>query len=186
MINLVKMLADAISQRLDEPFAFFGHSMGAIIGFELAHELRVRRGPTLRHLFVSGCAAPHIPDSLPPMHKLPESELIARLKELGGTPPEVLEDPEIIQLVLPTLRADFQLLETWRYVDRGPLRCPVTAMGGVGDKFVSRADVYAWREHSNAEFSMCMFPGDHFFLQNCRKQMIETILVQLGSLAYLR
>jgi medium-chain acyl-[acyl-carrier-protein] hydrolase len=105
MLALVQAAAEALLPYLDKPFAFFGHSMGALVGFELARQLRRQCDLQPVHLFVSGCFAPDIPDPNP-IHNLPEAELLAELRRLNGVPQEALENTELMRLLLPTLRAD--------------------------------------------------------------------------------
>ncbi|MCA1852371.1 MAG: hypothetical protein LC647_08250 [Beggiatoa sp.] len=157
------------------PFAFFGHSMGALIGFELARQLRRQHGPSPVHLFVSGRGAPQIPPPEPPIHALPEPQFIAEVQHFNGTPTEVLQHPELMQLLIPTLRADFAVCETYTYTTDAPIDCSISAFGGLQDRKVSRERLEAWRDQSRASFSLCMFPGDHFFLHTAEPLLLETI-----------
>ncbi|MCA1566076.1 MAG: thioesterase II family protein [Acidobacteria bacterium] len=161
---LAEALVHALLPHLDKPFAFFGHSMGALISFELARTLRKKYGRAPRQLFVSGRRAPSIPNLEPPTYDLPETEFIETLHNLKGTPGEVLEHPELMKLVLPLLRADFALCETYGYTPAPPLDCPISAFGGLQDAEVTRAHLEGWRTETTATFSLRMFPGDHFFL----------------------
>lgn len=172
---LVKLLTDVISDYLDLPFAFFGHSMGATIGFELAHELIRRRQPLPRHLFVSGRRAPRALREEPLTYGLPEAEFINELRQLEGTPPEVLNNSELLSLLLPLLRADFELIETYQYTCRPRLQCPITAFGGMQDKHISFDDLDAWREETRGEFKLRMLPGNHFFLQDSESEILTTV-----------
>lgn len=115
LLTLVESIAHAIRPLLDMPFAFFGHSMGAIISFELARTLRAQGAGEPAHLFASGHRAPQLPNPVLPMYNLPDSELLKEINRLNGTPPEVLEHPELMQLMLPLLRADFEAIETYSY-----------------------------------------------------------------------
>jgi medium-chain acyl-[acyl-carrier-protein] hydrolase len=173
---LIQALENVLLPALDRPFAFFGHSMGAIVSFELARLLRENNHLSSLKLFVSGRRAPQIPDSDLPIHALPEPEFLKELRRYNGTPEEVLNNTELMQLLLPTLRADFAVLETYIYAPAPPLDCPITAFGGLQDWKASREDLEAWREQTNAAFSLQMFPGDHFFLYSS-----ETLLLQFLS-----
>src|SRR5262249_55388812 len=144
--------------------AFFGHSMGAMISFELARYLRRKHRLSPHHLFVSGRRAPQIPMTEAPSYNLPESGFYEKLRLLNGTPTEVLEQPELMELVLPMLRADFSVVETYAYTTDAPLDCPVTAFGGLQDHRVERGMLEAWREQTTSTFTLRMLPGDHFFL----------------------
>jgi medium-chain acyl-[acyl-carrier-protein] hydrolase len=167
---LVRAAAEAIAPSLDRPFALFGHSMGAMIGFELARRLREQGGPQPERLFVSGRPAPHLPDHDHFTYNLPEAELRRELLRLNGTPREVLEHPELMELMLPLLRADFSVVETYVYRPGEPLGCPITAFGGLRDAEVSPEQLEAWREQTVGEFSLRMLPGGHFFLNDTQAQ----------------
>ena len=173
---LVQAIADALQPYLaDRPFVFFGHSMGAMLGFELARELR-RRGQTLPlHLFVSGRRAPQVPDDNDPIHDLPEAEFIEKLRELNGTPEEVLQHAELMKLLSPVLRADFAVNETYVYKEEEPFDIGISAFGGLGDKEVAREDVGAWKEHTRARFRVRMLPGDHFFIHGNKDMVLEAL-----------
>ena len=162
--SAVRPVSDALAQYCDKPFAFFGHSMGALLSFEIARQFR-REGRRLpEQLFLSGRRAPHIPSEEPPTYDLPAEEFLQSLRKLNGTPAEVLEQPELIQLILPLLRADFALCETYKYVPEPPLDCAFTIYGGLQDPGVTREDLNAWREQTTSSFSLRLLPGDHFFL----------------------
>ena len=179
---LIRDLAPAIPPLLDLPFALFGHSMGAFVAFELARELRRTCGKRPAHLFVSGARAPHLPDREPPMRHLPDAEFAARLRRLNGTPAEVLDTPELLQVVLPTLRSDITLCETYVYRDEEPLDCPITAYGGEGDEKVPVEDLAAWRAHTAGQFRYMVLPGDHFFLLGARAELLRSLSDELSSL----
>ncbi|HEX3253015.1 MAG TPA: thioesterase II family protein [Pyrinomonadaceae bacterium] len=176
---LVHELAEAILPELDKPFAFFGHSMGALIAFELTHQLRKLNLPSPAHLIVSGRSAPHLPDTDPQTHDLPEKEFLEELRRLNGTPAEALDHPELMQLMLPILRADFAICETYSYEDRPVLDCPITALGGLDDANVSREELASWRERTSGAFTMRMFPGDHFYLHTSQSPLLETVTALL-------
>jgi medium-chain acyl-[acyl-carrier-protein] hydrolase len=161
---LIAALTDAVGPQLQAPFAIYGHSLGALLGFRLAHELRLRshRGPV--HLFVSGRRAPQIPEPSPACH-LPEPQFLARLRRLGGIPDAVLQEPELMAIFLPILRADFALSEATMAVPEDPLDCPITALGGLGDERATMDELDAWRVQTSAAFERETFPGGHFFIQ---------------------
>jgi medium-chain acyl-[acyl-carrier-protein] hydrolase len=180
--TLVRTLAEALLPYLDQPFAFFGHSMGALIGFELAHRLRERESPAPVQLFVSGHRAPQLDRDRLAAYDLPEPEFLEELRRINGTPQEVLEHPELIQLMLPLLRADFKVVQTYLYAPRPPLDAPITAFGGLGDEDVSREQLAGWREQTRAEFSLHMLPGDHFFIQTSEALLLEVLSSRLDQL----
>jgi medium-chain acyl-[acyl-carrier-protein] hydrolase len=175
---LVQALARAIRPYLDVPFAFFGHSLGALISFELARRLE----PTPRHLFVSGRRAPQIPDRASPIHQLPEIEFVEEIRRLNGTPEGVLQSAELRQLFLPLLRADFAVHETYVYAAGVPLDCPITAFGGRQDSSVSREALGAWRAQTRRSFTLHMLPGDHFFPHSSRALLLRTLSQELTRL----
>jgi medium-chain acyl-[acyl-carrier-protein] hydrolase len=172
---LVQATAAGLWPYLDRPFALFGHSLGALLSFELARYLRRHYGLSAVHLFVSGHGAPHLRAADPPCYALPEAEFVAKLRALHGTPDEVLNNAELRELILPILRADFAACETYVYEDGEPLDCPISAFGGLQDACVSRADLEAWSTHTRADFSARRLPGDHFFLHPARAQLIRML-----------
>jgi medium-chain acyl-[acyl-carrier-protein] hydrolase len=177
--SLVEAIAEAILPYLDMPFAFFGHSMGAIISFELARHLRRRGGPMPSHIFVSGRRAPQLKVKDSVTYNLPEAEFAEELRRLNGTPRAVLENAELMQLVIPLLRADFEVCQTYQYTDEPPLNCPISAFGGLQDQEVSSEMVEAWREQTNGPFRMWMLPGDHFFINSAQPHLLRILSQQL-------
>lgn len=180
---LVQKLTSALLPYLDKPFAFFGHSMGGLVSFELARLLRRDYGLIPVHLLVSSHRAPQIPDPDPPIHALPEPELLQELRRFNGTPEAVLENAELMQLLLPTLRADFAVIETYAYTPEAPLNCPITVFGGLQDQEVSYDELEAWREQTNAAFLLQMFPGDHFFLHSDQLPLLQSLSRTLHRIA---
>jgi medium-chain acyl-[acyl-carrier-protein] hydrolase len=172
---LVDVLATAILADLPPRFAFWGHSMGGMIGFELARELRRRgqRGPLA--LFVSGRSAPHVVDPDPPSFNLPDDEFIAELRRLKGTPEEVLASAELKEFFLPVIRADFELVETYAYHEEAPLACPIYAYGGLQDTTVPVINLKEWQKQTSGGFKLRMFRGDHFFIQTCPGDVIPAL-----------
>jgi medium-chain acyl-[acyl-carrier-protein] hydrolase len=172
--ELVSQLADAVAPQLQAPFVFYGHSLGAVLAFHFARELR-RRGCTApAHLFVSGRRAPQLPEPAP-MHGLPEGQLIDRLRRLGGIPDAVLAEPELVAYFLPLLRADISVVEAEDYVDEPPLSCPITALGGLADEKARVAELDAWAAQTHAAFEREMFPGGHFFIQTSRAAFLGAL-----------
>jgi medium-chain acyl-[acyl-carrier-protein] hydrolase len=180
MDPLVKALARAIRPYLDRPFAFFGHSLGAKIGFELARRLRAPGASGPVYLFFSGSNAPQMTDSDPPIHTLPDAEFLETLRRFNGTPEALLQNEELLQLFLPTLRADIALHETYRYVPGEPFDCPISAFGGREDDEVSRDGLAAWHAQTRGAFTLRMFPGDHFFLRSARTLLLEAVFRDLS------
>jgi medium-chain acyl-[acyl-carrier-protein] hydrolase len=176
---LVQALAQALAPLLDKPFAFFGHSLGALVGFELARQLRRQSGVQPVRLFVSADRAPQIPHRDRPIHALPEEEFLQELRRLNGIPGKVLEEAELMQIMLPVLRADFAVYETYVYSTEPPLDCPISTFGGLQDARVSRGDLEAWRDQTSGSFSLRMFPGDHFFLNTTQPLLLQALSQEL-------
>jgi medium-chain acyl-[acyl-carrier-protein] hydrolase len=172
---LVETIAQSILPYLDKPFAFFGHSMGAKISFELAQRLLTNNTLTPTHLFISASRAPHLPTRRRPLHDLPEDEFIEELRLLNGTPKEVLEHPELMKLMIPILRADFSINETYQHSAAPALDLPITAFGGLQDQNVSREDLEAWRDYTSASFTTRMLPGDHFFIHVSQSVLLRAV-----------
>lgn len=180
---LTTAIADALQPYMNLPFVFFGHSMGAALGFELARELRRRGQPLPLHLFVSGRRAPQIPAREEPIWDLPEPEFLVKLRELNGTPEEVLQHEELMKLLIPILRADFQVNETYEFTPAEPFDFGISAFGGLGDEDVTRDDVAAWQEHTRGRFRMRMLPGDHFFIHGSKDMVLEAVARDLAEIA---
>ncbi len=161
---LIDTLEGVIRPHLDLPFVFFGHSMGATVLYELTHRLTASGGPLPERLVVAGRRAPHIPDDNDPVHVMADAELIQRLRDYGGTPNEILDNREIMGLVLPAIRADFEVIETHAFASRAPLSMPIEVLGGDGDVDAPQAHLEAWSEHTQASCRVQMFSGGHFFL----------------------
>lgn len=176
--RLVAELAEVIEPSLARPIALFGHSIGGLIAFELAREIRRRHGVEPVHLFVSGCPAPQIPDT-DPLYDLPEGEFLDRMRRFNGTPREVLEHHEVMQLVLPALRADFSLRDTYVHNLEPPLRCAISAFGGMDDGCVGTEKLEPWRAHTSDVFQLCLFQGDHFFLRTAQAAVVESVAATL-------
>ncbi|HEX8139343.1 MAG TPA: thioesterase II family protein [Pyrinomonadaceae bacterium] len=183
MTTLVEAAAEALLPQLDKPFAFFGHSLGAFVSFELARFQRRKGGPRPSALFVSGARAPQLPSLKEPIHNLPDDELIEALRDLKGTPDEVLDNAELMQFMLPLLRADFEVNESYAYRDEPPLDYPITAFGGTEDEQVSRERLEGWREQTRASFTLRLLPGDHFFLHSSQELLLRELSRALGQLS---
>ncbi len=161
---LVRELVASLAGALDEPFAFFGHSMGGLVAFELARGLREHGMAQPAHVFISSTTAPGAPGRRRLVHDAPECEIRQHLRTLNGTPEELLTDDELMALVMPVLRADFAVLETYEYEAGEPLGVPLSVFGGRYDPVVSPADLAPWSEQSSVGTRFRLFPGDHFYL----------------------
>jgi medium-chain acyl-[acyl-carrier-protein] hydrolase len=179
LMPLVEATAQALLPHLDRTFALFGHSLGALLSYELAQTLRKKYSLNPARIIVSGHGGPHIPDHHPPLHRLPEAEFLEELLRLNGTPQGVLDNQELRDLLLPILRADFEVCETYLHTPQPPLDCPIAAFGGLRDDDVPRSDLEAWRSYTRASFSLRMFPGDHFFINTDRQLLLQAIAREL-------
>ncbi|MGW5670827.1 thioesterase domain-containing protein [Micromonospora sp. NPDC003776] len=176
-------VAAAIASRADRPYAVYGHSMGGRVGFEVIRELRRTGRPLPLRLYVGGARAPHVtaPSLFDGLSQVDDEELLRRLGEGGGLPAELLEHPELVELLLPLLRADFGRVDSYRYVPGEPLPVPVVAFSGVHDRAVTRAHSAAWAEHTSAGFTLREIDGGHFFLHDQLPELLAAIRADLAE-----
>jgi pyochelin biosynthetic protein PchC len=181
--ELADAIAEALSQEVDRdrPLVFFGHSMGAVVGFETARRLERGPGPAPDLFFASGRRAPALSRD-DGIHRLGDQELLAELQRLGGTDIRMLDDPELFQLVVPTIRSDFAAVETYRPDPGARVRCPVVALIGDQDPRVSIAQAAAWRDHTVGDFTLRVFPGGHFYLADQQREVVATLTAHLDPL----
>ncbi len=186
---LVEALADAIDPYLDKPFAFFGHSMGSLVGFELARQLRRTHEKHPVRLYLGAYRAPHLPNPNVKIYHLP-LEVFKVILRADGIPERILQNEELMQAMLPTLRADFELCDTHIYKEEAPLQCPFSIFGGQEDNRISAAELAAWRIHSSAECNLSLLPGSHFFLHGAQDLLLaalsQDLEAQLNAIARTR
>jgi medium-chain acyl-[acyl-carrier-protein] hydrolase len=187
-ISDVRELADAIAAEmcgwLDRPYVVYGHSVGALIGFEVIRALRARQAPLPIRLLVGGSRAPHLPHTDPPMHALSDDEFFREVRRRYEAEPGLIpEDREMRQLIVTPLRGDFRALETYKYVAGLPLDCPISAFGGRSDPMVTRDQLDAWRSHTSTEFDLEMLLGGHIFLQTAREHLMGSISRKIAGAA---
>ncbi|MDH6131462.1 medium-chain acyl-[acyl-carrier-protein] hydrolase [Kitasatospora sp. MAA4] len=163
MEPLADALAQAVLAEPPLPTVVFGHSLGSVIGFELADRLSRDPARTPLALVAAAHRAPRLGSAGLPYHLLPDPDLAEVMVQLGGTPREVLARPELLRLALPSIRADFELDHGYRYKARAPLAVPISVFGGTADSTVSEPELAAWSAHTSTAFSLRMLPGDHFF-----------------------
>lgn len=183
---LARRVADAVRAQSDARFAFFGHSMGALLAFETARELR-RRGAALPvHLFLSACHAAHrFGEGRIMVENMSDGEFVQHLARLAGTPEEVLNDRALMQILLPTLKADFLALDRWRYVPDRPFSVPITAIAGREDAEVRAEKVREWEQHTSADFNFTTVAGNHFFVETAGPNVVTIIATTLRNDAWL-
>jgi surfactin synthase thioesterase subunit len=171
--TLADRIADALGPWTDRPYALFGHSMGAIVGFETARRLQAA-GRAPAELFVSGRRAPSL-DRADDLRPRTDAEVVAEIRALDGTGSSLLDDEETLRMILPALRADYGAVRRYRYRPGPALRCPVTAFTGDRDPKAEVADVDLWRDHTLGGFRMNVLPGGHFFLVDRQEDVVATI-----------
>jgi medium-chain acyl-[acyl-carrier-protein] hydrolase len=181
--SLPELVADAgraLPPLLDKPFAFFGHSLGALVAFELARLLRRREGLLPIQLFVSACRAPQRPDPHPPLHGLPLGDFIREVGDrYDAIPAAVAENEELLQLVMPAVKADFEAFETYRYTEDAPLDCPIAALGGTHDHYATQEEIEDWRSQTRGAFRLRLHSGGHFFLQGAERAVLGDLTSEL-------
>jgi surfactin synthase thioesterase subunit len=172
---LVDELMDDLAPALEEPYAFYGHSMGALVSFELARALRRAGCPLPVQLIVSGRGAPQVPTVRPWLHTLDVDALQVELRALGGTPESVLGNDDLLAALLPTLRADLALNEAYEYYDEPPLPVRITAIGGTQDDRADPAAIAAWRSQTSEMFTMRLLAAGHFFVNSQEIELLKII-----------
>ncbi|MDH6113684.1 pyochelin biosynthetic protein PchC [Kitasatospora sp. MAP12-15] len=176
--TLAGRICAALLPWTDLPLALFGHSMGAVLAFEVARRLETH-GVRLRQLLVSGRRPPCLPER-GRTHLLPDDRLLADLRSMDGTAAQLLDDEELMRLLLPVLRADYRAVETHRYRAGAPLSCPITVLTGDRDPKVSVEEACRWSEHTSADFELQVLPGGHFYLTEQLPAVLATITERLG------
>ena len=174
LLALVDEMAAALLPLTAIPFALFGHSMGAVLAFELARTLTAW-GRSPRVTICAGRHAPHRASPVAPIHHLPDSALIEELQRLGGTPPEILAEPDLLEMFLPIIRADFAAHETYRYREGPPLHSPLHVLGAKDDTEAPPDCLSSWRDLTIAPIDITLFDGDHFFVQKRTKVVVDAI-----------
>jgi medium-chain acyl-[acyl-carrier-protein] hydrolase len=177
----VAALLPVLRENSDLPFAFFGHSMGAVVATELTLALAAAGAPLPQHLFVSARRPPEVADPDTPLARLPDAAFLAEIqRRYGGIPAEVMEDTEMMALLLPSLRADISALEN--HAPTRPTRIPVplSVFGGTHDQRVPQVHLEAWRVTAAAGFRLRMFPGDHFYINPCRADVLAEVQAVLA------
>jgi surfactin synthase thioesterase subunit len=182
--EIIEKLAPPLALRAQRPFALFGHSMGALLSYELAHALHALGNPPAR-LFVSGYAAPQLPRTThsAPVHRMPDLGVIKHLTSLDGMAAEVLEHPEFLRMLLPVVKADFEVCETYEHPERPPLDVPITVLGGLDDIGADLAGLLAWERLTTSTFTVHQFPGGHFYLHDQLERVLRIVKSGVSDLA---
>jgi medium-chain acyl-[acyl-carrier-protein] hydrolase len=178
--DLVAELLPVVTPLLDRPYALFGHSLGSHVAFELSRELVARGRPRPVRLFASGSSAPHLPQKPPLRAHLPEGEFEKEVLGLGGTPPEVLEHPELMEVLMPMLRADFHMSESYISPASARIPCPLSIYSGADDSECEPERSAAWAELADGEVRERVFEGGHFFLQSATEEVCSAVVEELA------
>lgn len=157
-------------------YAFFGHSMGGSLAYELTRKLVALNYPEPVHLFISGRNPPHIKKEEKIYHLLPDEEFRKAIVEMGGTPPEVFEHQELLDIFLPILRADYKILETYESPPQeNKFQCPITVLCGDQDRDISKDEMDEWRNYTTSQFAGYLFEGGHFFINEKIEEVVKVI-----------
>jgi len=176
---LAEALGDVLVPLFEQPFALIGHSMGAFIAFELARALRRRRTELPVSLFACGARAPHLPDPDPLTFEMSDERFLLKVGSLRGVPAELLDHPEMMRVMLPTIRADLAVSGAYVCREERPLDCPIAVLGGSDDRDVPVTHLNAWSRHTTRRFSVQMFPGHHFFLFDRQSTALRAVMAEL-------
>jgi medium-chain acyl-[acyl-carrier-protein] hydrolase len=175
LAQFVEESSQSLLQYSEKPFAFFGHSMGALVSFQLTCFLRRENRPLPLHLFLSGRAGPRGLKGKRRISELSDSGLIEELGRFDGTPEEVLQNAELMSMMLPSIRADFLACESYVHGIEPPLPCSISAFAGLPDREVSPEQLEEWRRETSGSFSCKTFPGGHFYLNTAQTFLLETL-----------
>lgn len=181
--GLLDALASVISQFARAPFAFFGHSLGGLLAFELTRRLRRASLPMPQRLIVSATRAPRCRGTSRRLHELDDDALLQALGDYNGTPPEALAHRELMELLLPAIRADFALLHSYRYDAEAALAIPITVLAGRRDDHVPAESLHGWQECSSVPVRQHWFEGDHFFVQTDIDAVMAVLNAELAPIS---
>lgn len=173
--DYVASFVEAVRGLLDLPLALFGHSMGALMAFEVARSMRAQSLRRPSYLFVSGMRAPHLPRVRRAVHNLPETDLVDYLRKLGGVPEPLLEDGEMRRRILPAVRNDFELMDFYLHTPEAPLDVPIRAYAGERDMLIDDAGLDSWRAHTSDFQGARTFSGGHMYLATSSKSLLRDI-----------
>ncbi|WP_256366831.1 thioesterase II family protein [Acidobacterium sp. S8] len=181
MKNMAESIADSMIEFLDKDYALFGHSLGGKVAFETARELRRRDLPGPLHIFAAASPGPAVPWAHSPVRTLGNRDLLQEIQQrYGGVPPEILEHEELCAILVPALRADMSVVETYQYAEEPPFASPITCLCGIYDSMTPESEASEWGRQTSAEFRLHMLPGDHFFPVQLRTSILDLIAADLN------
>jgi medium-chain acyl-[acyl-carrier-protein] hydrolase len=182
MEDIVQCLDDEIGSYLEPPFVLFGHSLGTLIAYQLLQRLE-RSGRSTAELFVaSGGPAPHTCSAPDAPRRLTQNQILADLQRISGSHSELLNDPEVLALLLPMLQADFEIYANYRYREAPPLRCPIIALRGAADAYITHGSQAEWKQHTNGQFSFHTLPGRHLFMVDSSMALLALLNAYLAPI----
>lgn len=181
IVPLIHELTSALLPYLNQPFIFFGHSVGALLSFEVARQLRRLQYPLPLQLFISSHSAPQLPNLDLPIAQLPDADLLVALRQYNGTPSIILQNPDLMDIYLPILRADLTIKESYVYLPEPPLNCPISVFGGINDRKISQESLASWQKQTCKAFNLQMFAGDHFYLKNQQESLLNAIALACAT-----
>lgn len=180
MSHLIEDLTEVIHPYIQQPFAFFGHSMGALISYELTKSIYERYQVLPNHLFLSARYSPHLRKTPTNKYLLPDNELLEEIRKLGGTKEEILKNRGLVEMILPIIRSDFELIETYEYISSDPLSVNTTILGSIKDELVNIEELLAWKKlFTGSTFSVRLFEGNHFYHENYAERISSIIKNEL-------
>lgn len=157
------------------PYILFGHSLGGKISYELACRLNKLNLPDPKCLIASGSGAPHLPSESEPIHNLPKNAFIRKLEQLNGTPQEILSNSELLDFLIPLLRADFKIADEYLATSYS-IACPIMVLAGTDDVEIRLEQLHAWGDLSGGKTTLQFIPGDHFFINHHENLVVQKIL----------
>ncbi|NEQ11710.1 MAG: thioesterase, partial [Moorea sp. SIO4E2] len=179
-VPLIQVLGEILSPYLDRPFAFFGHSMGALIAFELAHILEQEYNLKPLHLFLSAALPPSDTSLSKEFESFSQEQKLNYLMNISEIPKDIYDDPPLLQELMNVFKADLELLQSYSYVEKPPLSCPISSFGGINDSLTSEKQLSEWSKYTYSPFKLQMFPGQHMFLKDSKKLLLDTIYQMLS------
>ncbi|TQV77391.1 thioesterase [Aliikangiella marina] len=175
MHDLVDSLIEALYKELSSPYILFGHSLGSRIAFELMNRCLAQNLPLPHRFIASGSRGPHLSPRITSIYRLPDAQFIEKLKSINGTPKEILENSELMELCLPMLRSDFELADKYKYSGDCVFDCPVSIFGGKSDSEISVDELKTWQKFFSKDITIELFAGDHFFIDSCKTSVISKV-----------